>query len=52
MKVPRQCPFVLLVKLVCSEGKAFGGGEGREMKSGARREVQQGLTAFVHNFEF
>jgi hypothetical protein len=28
----------------CSEGKAFG--------NGARREVEQGLTAFVHNFEF
>jgi hypothetical protein len=34
-----------------SEGKAFGSGEGK-MKSGARREVEQGLTAFVHNFEF
>jgi hypothetical protein len=34
-----------------SEGEAFGSGKGR-MKSGARREVEQGLTAFVHNFEF
>jgi hypothetical protein len=34
-----------------SEGKAFGSGEGK-MESGARREVEQGLTAFVHNFEF
>jgi hypothetical protein len=25
------------------EGKAFGSGEGKEMKSGARREVEQGL---------
>jgi hypothetical protein len=33
------------------EGKAFGSGE-VEMDSGARREVEQGLTAFVHNFEF
>jgi hypothetical protein len=33
------------------EGKAFGSGEG-EMESGARTEVEQGLTAFVHNFEF
>jgi hypothetical protein len=32
------------------EGKAFGSGEG-EMESGARREVEQGLTAFVHSFE-
>jgi hypothetical protein len=34
-----------------SEDKAFGSGKGR-MKSGARREVEQGLTAFVHNLEF
>jgi hypothetical protein len=33
------------------EGTVFGSGEG-EMESGARREVEQGLTAFVHNFEF
>jgi hypothetical protein len=33
-----------------SEGKAFGSGEGR-IKSGARREVERGLTAFVHNFD-
>jgi hypothetical protein len=33
------------------EGKAFGSGEGN-MASGARREVEQGLTTFVHNFEF
>jgi hypothetical protein len=33
------------------EGKAFGSGEDK-MESGARREVEQGLTAFVHNFEF
>jgi hypothetical protein len=35
-----------------SEGKVFGSGKGR-MKIGARREVElQGLTTFVHNFEF
>jgi hypothetical protein len=33
------------------EGKAFGSGEGK-MEIGARREVEQGLTAFVHNFNF
>jgi hypothetical protein len=33
----------------CSEGKAVGSGEG-EIESGARREVEQGLTTFVHNF--
>jgi hypothetical protein len=32
------------------EGKAFGSGEG-EIESGARREVEPGLTAFVHNSE-
>jgi hypothetical protein len=32
-------------------GKAFGSAEGK-MESGARIEVEQGLTAFVHNFEF
>jgi hypothetical protein len=31
--------------------KAFGSGEGR-MKSGARRDVELGLTALVHNFGF
>jgi hypothetical protein len=30
---------------------AFGSGKGR-MRSGARREIEQGLTAFIHNFEF
>jgi hypothetical protein len=34
-----------------SEDQAFGSGDGN-MKSGARTEVEQGLTAFVHNFEF
>jgi hypothetical protein len=34
-----------------SEGKAFGS-EKCGMKSGARREVEQGLTAFVYTFEF
>jgi hypothetical protein len=44
VKVSRQCPFVLLVKVGSREGKAFG--------SGVRREVEQGLTAFDRNFEF
>jgi hypothetical protein len=34
-----------------SEGKAFGSAKGR-MKSGARREVEQGLILFGRNFEF
>jgi hypothetical protein len=29
----------------------FGRGEGK-MESGAKREIELGLTAFVHNFEF
>jgi hypothetical protein len=51
-KVPRQCPLVLLVKVVRREGKAFGTGEGNAMRSGARREDEQGLTAFDRSFEF
>jgi hypothetical protein len=51
-EVPRHCSFVLLIKIGLGECMAFGSGEGREMRSGARREVEQGLTAFVHNFEF
>jgi hypothetical protein len=31
--------------------ETFGGGEGK-MKSGARREVELGLTAFARDFEF
>jgi hypothetical protein len=31
--------------------ETFRGGEGK-MKSEARREVEPGLTAFAHNFEF
>jgi hypothetical protein len=50
MKVPRQCPLVLLVKAGCRQSKAFGSGEGRAMR-GARREVQQGLTALDRNVE-
>jgi hypothetical protein len=34
-----------------SEGTAFGSGKGG-MEIGARKEVEQGLAAFVHNFEF
>jgi hypothetical protein len=51
MKVPRQCSLVLLVKVNWREGEAFGSGEGREMKSGARRESEQGLTAFDFDFD-
>jgi hypothetical protein len=50
VKVPRQCPFVLLVR----EGKAFDSEEGIDMKSGASRDVEQGHTpnAFLQNSEF
>jgi hypothetical protein len=34
-----------------SEGKTPGNGDGK-MESGARAEVWQNVTAFVHNFEF
>jgi hypothetical protein len=33
-----------------SEGRACVSGGARELKSGATREVLQGVTAFVHNF--
>jgi hypothetical protein len=36
MKVPRQCPLVLLVGR--RKGKAFGSGRGRAIKVGARRD--------------
>jgi hypothetical protein len=35
-----------------SGGKALEVEKVKEVKSGARREVEQGLTAFVYNFEF
>jgi hypothetical protein len=50
MKVPRQCPLVLLVKVCRTDRRAFGSGEGRVMRSGAKREVEQSLTAFDRNF--
>jgi hypothetical protein len=46
MKVPSQCPLVLLVKVGWREDKAFGSGEGRAMRREARTEVEQSLTAF------
>jgi hypothetical protein len=33
------------------EGKVLGCGEGKETKSEARREIEVGLTAFLHNFD-
>jgi hypothetical protein len=51
-EVPEAVPAHPSGKGRFGEGKAFGSGKGR-MRSGARREVElQGLTAFVHNFEF
>jgi hypothetical protein len=40
MKVPRQCPLVLLVKVGIRKGKALESGEGRVMSGGARGEVE------------
>jgi hypothetical protein len=53
-KVPRQCPLVLLVNVRCREGKAFESVDGREMKTGARREDEHSirirkLEALVNN---
>jgi hypothetical protein len=52
MKFTRQCTFALLVKVDETEGKALESGEGTAMISGARREVEQGLTAFDRDIEF
>jgi hypothetical protein len=52
MKVPRQCPIVLLVKICWREGKAFGSEEGRQMEWWAWREVEQGTTAVDLKPEF
>jgi hypothetical protein len=38
MKIPGQCPPVLVVKAKLGKYKAFGSGEGKK-GSGARREV-------------
>jgi hypothetical protein len=35
-----------------SKDKKFGSEEGKEIKSGARRGVERGLTALVHSLEF
>jgi hypothetical protein len=51
MKVPRQCPLVLLVKVGWGGGKTFVVKK-VEMKSEAVREVEQGSTALNHNTEF
>jgi hypothetical protein len=51
VKVPRQCPLVLLVKVGWRGGKTFGCEEGI-VKGEARREVEQGSTALNQNPEF
>jgi hypothetical protein len=43
-KVPRQFPFVRLVKLGKRGGKKFGNEVGRDEKWG-KKEIEQGLTA-------
>jgi hypothetical protein len=49
--VPRQCSLVPLVKLDLRGRKTFGSGEGRAMRSVARRETEQALTAFDWSFD-
>jgi hypothetical protein len=44
MKVPRQCPLVLLVKVFWKGGKTLRCEEGR-----GEREVEQGSTAINYN---
>jgi hypothetical protein len=52
MKVPRQCPLVLLVKVDQEKGKAFGSREGTAMKSGERRGDKHSLTAMDRKLKF
>jgi hypothetical protein len=44
MKVPRQCPLVVLANVDWRGGNAFGSGEGREIKRGARRSLFEYLN--------
>jgi hypothetical protein len=43
INIPRQCPLVLWVKAAKIQGKAFGSGEGRQAKNGARTEAEAHL---------
>jgi hypothetical protein len=47
MKVPRQCPLFLLVKVILREGKGLGSEKGKVLGCGVcheqRREVELGL---------
>jgi hypothetical protein len=49
MKVPRQCPLVLLVKAGWRGGKTV---NKVEMKGGARTQIEQCSTAFNYNPDF
>jgi len=51
MKVPRQCPLVLLVKVGWRVGKTFGCEEGRDERW-RRKEVERGSTALNQNPKF
>jgi hypothetical protein len=42
MKVPGQCPLVLLVKVVWREGKTLGSGEGKALGSDGGKEFASG----------
>jgi hypothetical protein len=55
MKVPRQCPLVLSVKVRSREGKALGIGEGGVLRSGLfccaqRNEIEQGSYCIRSEF--
>jgi hypothetical protein len=52
VKVPRQCPLVLLLKVGWRVGKTFGCEEIIGIEGGAEREVEQSSTAFNENSEF
>jgi hypothetical protein len=50
LKVPRQCPFVLLVEVCLRKGKALGSEEGKALGSGIsyelKKEIEPGLYCF------
>jgi hypothetical protein len=51
MKVPRQCPLVLLVKVNWIGGKTFGSYEGSD-EMWSKEEVEQGPTALNLKLKF
>jgi hypothetical protein len=55
LKVPRQCPLVLVVDVRLREGKSVGSEEGKGLGSGLCREqrnkLSRGSTAYDRSFD-